>query len=354
MSYIGEPQPPRQFRDILYRAEEGVATITLNRPQAYNCYATRTLEELAQAFRDAAWDDAVGVVVFTGAGERAFCTGGDVKEYERDYIRRPRDYWHYMALFRAYIESILRCPKPVIARLNGIAVGGGNESQLACDFSVAGSHVYCGQVGTGVGSVACGGSTQWLPLAVGDRRARRMLFLNEKIYAAQALDWGLVSEVAPTLRCRSEWRSEPTPAEIDKAHRREDGWAIDLGPLDEAVAALAARLLEKFPECARYTKAQVNFWKELAWSQTVSHAQEWLTLHYASREPWEGMAAFVDKRPVDFAGLRRRWAEDRHPESVWGPPAATCPECGARGLPLEFSHCGACGATLAPVEVGKR
>jgi enoyl-CoA hydratase/carnithine racemase len=233
-----------------------------------------------------------------------------------------------------------------VARLNGIAVGGGNESQLACDFTVMAGHAWLGQVGTGVGSVACGGSTQWLPLVVGDKRARQMLFLNERLSARRALEWGLVNEVVPSVRRGEEWLEQPTAEEVEQAQRGENGLAIDLGPLDRSVAALAGRLYDKFPECLRYTKTQANFWKELAWSQTISHGQEWLALHYASREPWEGMTAFVEKRPVDFAGLRRRWAEDRSPESVWGAPVGECPACGAADLPAEFTHCGRCGAAL--------
>ncbi len=125
-----------EFKDILYEKCNWVARITLNRPHNYNAYTTETLVELATAFRQAAFDDEVAVVVYTGAGDRAFCSGGDVKEYERRYTRSPRDYWKYMGLFSAYIESILNTGKPVIARLNGMAVGGGNESHLACDLSV--------------------------------------------------------------------------------------------------------------------------------------------------------------------------------------------------------------------------
>ena len=144
------------FADITYEKSDWVARITLNRPQAYNAYATGTLVELAAAFRQASFDDEVAVIVYTGAGDRAFCTGGDVKEYERTYTRSPHDYWKYMGLFSAYIESILNSGKPVVARLNGMAVGGGNESHLACDLSVMAEHAFVGQVGTGVGSVAAG------------------------------------------------------------------------------------------------------------------------------------------------------------------------------------------------------
>jgi enoyl-CoA hydratase/carnithine racemase len=343
MSCFQNGKKALSFEEILYDVRDGVATVTLNRPKAYNAYSTRALEELACAFREASWDDGVAVVVYTGAGTRAFCTGGDVKEYEREYLRRPRDYWKYMGLFRAYIEGILRCPKPVIARLNGMAVGGGNESQLACDLTVMASHAYIGQVGVGVGSVACGGSTQWLPMVVGDKRARQMLYLNDRILAQQALEWGLVNEVAPTVVHIEKYMEAPTEEMIASAQKGEQGYRIDLAKLDEAVARLAGRLKEKFPECLRYTKAQANFWKELAWNQTVSHAQEWLSLHYACREPWEGMRAFVEKRPPDFKGMRRRWTEDRSPEFIWGPPVGSCPSCGADGLPAELKFCGVCG-----------
>ncbi len=167
-----------EYTEILYSKNNWVARITLNRPQAYNAYSTRALMELAAAFREAAFDDEVAVIVYTGAGDRAFCTGGDVKEYEELYTKTPRDYWKYMGLFSAYLESIVNAGKPVIARLNGMAVGGGNESNLACDLSLIAEHAYIKQVGTSVGSVASGGATQWLPMFIGDRRARYMLMTN--------------------------------------------------------------------------------------------------------------------------------------------------------------------------------
>jgi len=334
------------FRDLLYEKLDGVARITLNRPQVYNAYATGTLRELARAVEDASVDDAIGVIVLTGAGSVAFCTGGDVREYAERYTQHPRDYWKYMGLFQGAVEALLRCGKPTIARLNGITVGGGNELQLACDLSVAASHAYLGQVGVGVGSVACGGATQWLPLAVGDRRARTMLFLNERIPAHRALEWGLVSEVAPSVRQGTKLVETPSAEEVRFAHQREHGYQIDLAPLDAAVDTLSRRLLGMFPECLRYTKQQVNYWKELAWHGTVGHGREWLSLHFANREPHEGMTAFVEKRSPDVAGLRQRIAEGRGGEFLYGRPARDCPSCGARGLPEDFSFCGRCGAPI--------
>jgi len=335
------------FQDLVFEKRDGIAQITLNRPHVYNAYATRTLQELSRAVEDASVDDAVGVIVLTGAGDAAFCTGGDVREYAERYTQRPRDYWKYMGLFQGAVEVLLRCGKPTIARLNGITVGGGNELHLACALSVAASLVYLGQVGVGVGSVACGGATQWLPLAVGDRRARTMLFLNERISARQALDWGLVSEVAPSVRHGTKFVDEPTAEEIRLAQHHQQDYRVDLAPLDAAVDKLSRRLLGMFPECLRYTKQQVNFWKELSWNGTIGHGREWLSLHFSNREPHEGMSAFVEKRPPDVAGLRRRLADGKGEEFLFGRPVRNCSSCGAKGLPEDFGFCGRCGAAIA-------
>lgn len=334
------------YQEILFDRTDRVARITLNRPEAYNAYTTRTLFEVQRAVWEASVDDRVGVLVLTGAGVRAFSTGGDVKEYSSRFLRRPHDYWKYMGVFRATVESLLRCGKPVIARLNGIAVGGGNELHLACDLSIAASHIYLGQVGVGVGSVAAGGATQWLPIAVGDRRARSMLFLNERVSAAQAAEWGLVTGVAPSVTHHGNWVASPTPEEVGWAQKEERGYRIDLKKLDEAVDHLAKRLLDMFPECLRYTKGQANFWKELAWNQTVGHAQEWLALHFATGEPFEGMHAFVDKRPARVRELRERLAQGRDGNYLHGPPVRSCGSCGESGLPEDFRYCGRCGAPL--------
>ena len=314
--FASKPTDGFHFKDILYEKKDWVARVTINRPESFNCYTTGTLQELTAAIDDASSDDKVGVIVLTGAGDKAFCTGGDVKEYAGTYTRRPRDYWKYMGLFSKYIESILRSGKVTIARLNGIAVGGGNETQLACDLAVMADDTWLGQVGTSVGSVAAGGATQWLSIHVGDRRAREMLFLNPRIPAQKALEWGLVNRVVPRAK------------------------------LDEEVAALAKQVLEKFPECTRYTKAQVNFWKEASWHATVGHARDWLSTHFATLEPYEGMRAFVEKRKVDFMGLRQRAAEGGSSEFLWGPYTKVCGGCGATGIPEAFTFCGSCGAAL--------
>jgi enoyl-CoA hydratase/carnithine racemase len=344
--FESRPAERFDFRDILYRKEDWIATITINRPSRFNAYSTAALEELATAFRDAAFDDAVGVIVFTGAGHHAFCTGGDVKEYEAEYTARPREYWKYMGLFRAYLESIMNSGKPVIARLNGMAVGGGNESQLACDLAVMAEHAWIGQVGTSVGSVAAGGATQWLPIHIGDRRAREMLLLNERIPAAKALEWGLVNRVVPSVTREGVFIEGASADQVASALAGRDGYTIDLSRLDEVVRLLASQLLDRFPECTRYTKQQTNFWKELAWHQTIGHARDWLAVHYTSFEPWEGMRAFVEKRPARYMEIRQRAADDASSEFVWGANAGNCPACGAVGLPVHFKHCGSCGAAL--------
>ena len=116
---------------------------------------------------------------------------------------------------------------------------------------------------------------------------------------------------------------------------------------EEQTDDVAQRLLASFPECTRYTKQQVNFWKDLAWSATVRHAQDWLSLHYVCWEPTEGMNAFVEKRPADYAMLRQRAAEGGSSEAPWGPPVRGCSGCGAKNLPGNHEFCGSCGQPLS-------
>ena len=313
--YAGQPAASFDFRYILYHKADRVATITFNRPEVLNCVNYPLLVELAAALRDAAFDDAIAVVVLTGAGERAFCTGADMKE-QQQFVERPRDYYKWMGGFIEAHEQLRNIGKPTIARLNGIVVGGGNEFNLSCDLAVAADDIYIRHVGASHGSVAAAGATQWLPLVVGERRAREILMLNEEIPAQQALEWGLVNRVAPRAR------------------------------LDDAVNDMAQKLIAKFPEIMRYTRQQLNFWKDFSWHMTIGHARDWLAIHTTSPEVLEGVQAFREKRQADYAALRDRAEEDRSPEYPHGAPTRACPQCGAQNLPAHFEFCGKCGSKL--------
>jgi len=275
------------FEVIRYEKSGFRATITINRPQALNAVNFQVLNEMNAALKDASWDDSVAVVVLTGAGERAFCTGADLKE-QRQFLKRPRDYWKWMGEFIECHERLHNMGKPTLARLNGIVVGGGNEFNLSCDLAVAADDIYIRHVGTSHGSVALAGATQLLPLVVGERRAREILFLNEEIPAQKALEWGLVNWVTP----------RPL--------------------LDAKVDEVVDKLISKFPEKTRYTKQQLNFWRDLSWSLTIGHGRDWLSIHNTSPETWEGVRAFGQKRQPDYLSIRRRWALDQAPEWLDG------------------------------------
>ncbi len=262
------------FETIRYEKSGHRATITLDRPDVLNAVNFTMLRELRDAIEDVSWDDAVRVLVLTGSGNRAFCTGADLKEQERHCLGNPNAYWKWMGAFIEVHEKLRNIGKPTVARLNGMVVGGGNEMNMSCDLAIAADDVVIRQVGAARGSVAAAGATQWLPLIVGDRRAREILMLCEEVPATQALEWGLINQVVP----------------------RAD--------LDTAVDAMCVKLIDKLPECMRYTKQQLNYWREMSWHQTIGHAREWLSIHNTSTEVREGTKAFVEKRPVDYGSVR--------------------------------------------------
>ncbi len=285
--YAGKDAGLFHFENILYQKSGYRATITINRPQILNAINFGVLEEMNAALKDASWDDSVAVVVLTGAGERAFCSGADLDE-QKEFLQRPRDYWKWMGEFIECHNRLRNIGKPTLARLNGIVVGGGNELNMSCDLAVAADDIYIRQVGTSHGSVALAGATQFLPLIVGDRRAREILFLNEEIPAQKAMEWGLIN------------------------------WAVPRSELDARVDEVVEKLVAKFPEKTRYTKQQLNFWRDLSWNLTVGHGREWLAIHNTSPETWEGVTSFDEKRKPDYESIRRRWAEDRAPEWLSG------------------------------------
>lgn len=264
------------FSHILYEKNDYVATLTINRPEVLNCLNLTTLREMITAIEDTAWDDDIAVLVITGAGDKAFCTGADLREQEEFFVGNPNDYYKWMRVFIEMHEALRNIGKPTVARLNGMVVGGGNEVNLSCDLAIAADHIIIKQVGAARGSVAAAGATQWLPLTVGDRRAREILFLCEDIPAAKALDWGLVNQVVPKAE------------------------------LDAAIAILCEKLYNKLPECLRYAKQQLNFWKDLSWHTTIGHARDWLAIHNLSDEVVEGISAFNEKRDVNYKKIRKK------------------------------------------------
>ncbi|MGZ6298949.1 MAG: enoyl-CoA hydratase/isomerase family protein [Candidatus Limnocylindria bacterium] len=289
-------------------AASGVATVTIDRRQVLNAFDFQTLRELGRAFEDASWDDAIAVVVVTGAGDRAFCTGADMDE-QAAMGATSGQYWRWMGAFIEMHDRLRNIGKPTIARINGICVGGGNELQMACDLSVLVDDAYIRHVGPEHGSVPAGGATQWLPILVGDRRAREIVMLCEPIPPPQALEWGLVNRVVP----------------------RAD--------LDETVGTLAASLHAKLPEALRYTKTQLNWWRDLVWSQTVTHARDWLAAHSTADETREAVAAFHEKRAPRYEELRQLQAG----------AGRVCPACGELGISAYATYCPGCAAQLPDV-----
>lgn len=285
--FAGKPVREFDFKAILYEKKDGRATVTFNRPDVLNAVNHQMLTELSTALKDASWDDSVAVLVLTGAGDRAFCTGADLEE-QKQFLQRPRDYWKWMGDFIEVHERLRNLGKPALARLNGIVVGGGNEFNLSCDLAVAADDIYIRHVGTSHGSVPLAGASQFLPFTVGDRRAREILFLNEEIPAAKAEQWGLVN------------------------------WVVPRAQLDAKVDEIVEKLKAKFPEKTRYTKQQLNFWRDLSWHLTIGHGRDWLATHNTSPETWEGVRAFEEKRKPDYDAIRKQWAEDKAPEWLDG------------------------------------
>jgi len=268
---MGEPTHPRPrdpaefgFEAIVYEKAPPRATIRLNRPDVLNAFDFRMLREIARAAEDASWDDEVRVVVLTGAG-RAFCVGADLKEWQADYLGNPPAYWKWFGAFKDAHDRLREIGKPTLARINGICVGGGNELQMACDLAVMVDDAFIRHVGLEHGSVPAGGATQWLPLMVGERRAREIIMLCEAIPAGQAESWGLINRAVP---------------------------AADL---DEAVDELVVKLAAKLPTTTRYAKQQLNFWRDLAWHETVNHARDWLALSMLNEEAQAAVRRFLDK-----------------------------------------------------------
>lgn len=253
------------YEDIIYEVRERAAWIIINRPKVYNAFRGQTVEELISAFQRAANDREVSCVVLTGAGDKAFCTGGDQSAHEGAYDGRG-----VVGLPIDELQGIIRdIHKPVIARVNGFAIGGGNVLATLCDLTIASENAQFGQVGPKVGSVDAGWGTAFLARHIGDKRAREMWFINDRYTAKQAQEMGLVNKVVPA-------------AELDEAVK---DWTDKLAQRSPTALALAKRSFNADSDSIR---GIANF---------ALHA---VKLYYDTDESKEGVAAFNEKRTPDF------------------------------------------------------
>lgn len=263
------------YQDILYTKENGVAKITINRPHVYNAFRSLTVREMIDAFYDA-WDDnSVGVVVLTGAGEKAFCTGGDQKDKgEEGYNGGGGGLEGGIGLQVSGLQHVVRnIPKPVIAAVNGFAIGGGHVLHLVCDLTIASENAVFGQAGPRVGSYDAGYGTAFLARIVGEKKAREIWYLCEKYSAQEALEMGLVNRVVPQER------------------------------LSEVVDEWCQKILDKSPTALQMLKVSFN-----ADSANIEGINQLsfgsLAMFYRTEESMEGRNAFVEKRPVNFRKFR--------------------------------------------------
>jgi 6-oxo-cyclohex-1-ene-carbonyl-CoA hydrolase len=307
------------------------AWITLNNPEQFNSYTTEMAKEVILSFRRASNERDVVAVVFTGAGERAFCTGGNTEEYAEYYAGSPDEYLQYMRLFNDMVTAILHCDKPVICRVNGMRVAGGQEIGMACDFSVASDLAVFGQAGPRHGSAPDGGSTDFLPLFVGIERGMQSCTLCETWTAYEALRYGLITDVIPVLRLKGEVVPNPlvvTDTWLDSMGKVVHGQPklgdelkqgkellrsgeIDLAPLDAAIDALVLKLTNTMPGCIRKTIESVRKHKLEHWDKNRESNRSWLGLNMVT-EAALGFRAFNEgpkgKREIDFIELRQRLA----------------------------------------------
>ena len=262
----------QDYRDVELRIEGGIARITIARPEVYNACRAETCEALIDAFERAAWSRSVGVVVLAGAGEKAFCTGGDQKAHAaaggsyggRGTIGLPVEQLH---------TAIRDCPKPVIARVQGFAIGGGNVLAALCDLTIASERAVFGQVGPRMGSVDPGFGTAYLARIVGEKKAREMWFLCRRYTAQEAEAMGLVNCVVP---------HEQLDAEVER-------WCRELLERSPTAIALAKRSLNADTEHQRGLS---------------SLGMQAVALYYDTDECAEAGAAAAEKRAPDFGPHR--------------------------------------------------
>lgn len=263
-----------QYQDVLYQVDDGVATVTINRPNQLNAFTPDTIRELTHAFRAAAADSSVGVIVLTGTGERAFCAGGDVSTESADTYVAGED--SFDALVKRFYATMRETYKPTIARINGYAIGGGHHMAYMCDLSIAADSAILGQNGPRVGSPAEGWIVSHLASVIGMKRAKEIWLLCRRYSAAQAQEWGLVNAVVPMTGLDSEVRK----------------WADEMLALSPTVLKLIKKSFDDAWDTQRVEQDRFNV-------LTQVNPGFW-----ASGEQVEGSTAFFEKRKADFSKWR--------------------------------------------------
>lgn len=258
------------YQDILFEVNGGVARITINRPEVYNAFRAETCDELIDAFKRVAWDDAVGVIVLSGSGDKAFSTGGDQSSHEGQYRGRGT-----IGLPLEELQAAIRdAPKPVIARVQGYAIGGGNVLALLCDLTIAAESAVFGQVGPRVGSVDPGFGTAFMARTLGEKRAREMWFLCRRYSGQDAVRMGLANVVVPD------------------------------DELDNEVQRWCDEILEKSPTALAIAKCSFNADSAHIGGLSAMGLQA-VKLYYGTEESQEGVRAFKEKRKPDFTAFRK-------------------------------------------------
>lgn len=308
------------------------AWITLNNPAQFNSYTTEMVKGVILAFREASAARDVVAVVFTGAGDRAFCTGGNTKEYAEYYAGNPQEYRGYMRLFNDMVSAILACDKPVICRVNGMRIGGGQEIGMACDFTIAQDLARFGQAGPKHGSAPIGGATDFLPVVIGAERAMAACVMCEPFSAHEAYFMGMITDIVPALKVDGKFVANPTVETqrmVDEYGRlvfgkQKEGDAlkagqelmkrgtVDLSLLDEKIETMCSKLLYTFPDCMTKSIEELRKPKLDAWNRNKENSRAWLALNMMT-EARAGFRAFNEGtretgREIDFIGLRRALA----------------------------------------------
>jgi 6-oxo-cyclohex-1-ene-carbonyl-CoA hydrolase len=305
--------------------------ITLDNQKQYNSYTTDMVKGVIMAFNDASTARDVSAVVFTGAGDKAFCTGGNTKEYAEYYAGHPQEYRQYMRLFNDMVSAILLCDKPVICRVNGMRIGGGQEIGMACDFSVAQDLARFGQAGPKHGSAPIGGATDFLPVIAGAERAMAACVLCEPFSAHKASWMGILTDVVPALKVDGKFIANPlveTKQMVDDHGRFCFGepktgdalkeakallarGTVDLSMLDARVEELCSKILLTFPDCTTKTLEELRKPKLEAWDKNKENSRAWLALNMMT-EARAGFTAFnegtKEDREADFVLLRQKLA----------------------------------------------